>query len=70
MTTKSVELNSFSRRKKSNTDIGWILLVRLKLFIYHLFLLNEKYALYLRYYQFLRLDWVHGKSDEKYGKKV
>uniref|UniRef100_A0A2H8TTH0 SURF1-like protein n=2 Tax=Melanaphis sacchari TaxID=742174 RepID=A0A2H8TTH0_9HEMI len=27
MTTKSVELNSFSRRKKSNTDIGWILLV-------------------------------------------
>ncbi|KAL4122605.1 hypothetical protein QTP88_014902 [Uroleucon formosanum] len=27
MTAKSVELNSFSRRKKSNTDIGWILLV-------------------------------------------
>ncbi|XP_060849029.1 surfeit locus protein 1 isoform X1 [Rhopalosiphum padi] len=27
MTAKSVELNSFSRRKKNNTDIGWILLV-------------------------------------------
>jgi len=70
MTAKSVELNSFSRRKNSNTDIGWILLVRLKLFTSNLFLLNEKYALYSRYYQFLHLDWVHGKLDERYGKKT
>ncbi|KAL5243180.1 hypothetical protein ACI65C_010590 [Semiaphis heraclei] len=27
MTAQSVKLNSFSRRKNSNTDIGWILLV-------------------------------------------
>lgn len=49
MTSKSVELNAFSRRKNNNSDIGWILLVRSNTFMYFKCInkKNKKFYLYL-----------------------